>query len=79
MAIKVNGTTVVNNDRKGEFNVTNPGQFTTAERDAFNACNWRYYLQYRGECSARFGTAQSGAVVVVADETKAPVIFNQLL
>ena len=36
MAIKVNGTTVVNNDRKGEFNVTNPGQFTTAERDALS-------------------------------------------
>jgi len=34
MAIKVNGTTVVDNERKGEFNVTNPGQFTTAERDA---------------------------------------------
>ena len=34
MAIKVNGTTVINNDRKGEFNVTNPGQFTTAQRDA---------------------------------------------
>ena len=36
MAIKVNGTTVVNNERKGTFEVSNPGQFTTAERDALS-------------------------------------------
>ena len=34
MAIKVQGQTVVGDDRKGSFQVTNPGQFTTAQRDA---------------------------------------------
>lgn len=34
MAIKVQGQTVVDDDRKGSFQVSNPGQFTTAERDA---------------------------------------------
>ena len=34
MAIKVNGITVVNDERKGTFESTNPGQFTTAQRDA---------------------------------------------
>ena len=34
MAIKVQGQTVVGDDRKGSFQVSNPGSFTTAQRDA---------------------------------------------
>lgn len=33
MAIKVNGNTVINDNEKGTFNVANPGQFSTAERN----------------------------------------------
>ena len=34
MAIKINGTTVINNVRKGTLQIVNPGAFTTTERDA---------------------------------------------
>ena len=37
MAIKVQGQTVVGDDRKGSFQVSNPGSFTTAQRDALSA------------------------------------------
>ena len=37
MAIKINGQTVVNDDKKGLFKQVNPGTYTTAERDALTA------------------------------------------
>ena len=37
MAIKIQGQTVVDDSRKGSFQVTNPGSFTTAQRNALSA------------------------------------------
>ena len=37
MAIKIQGQTVVDDNRKGSFQVTNPGSFTTAQRNALSA------------------------------------------
>ena len=34
MAIKVNGVTVIDDDRKGIFNKVSAGNYTTAEREA---------------------------------------------
>ena len=36
MAIKISNNTVINDSRKGEFKSLNPGQYTTAERDALS-------------------------------------------
>ena len=35
MAIKVNGVTVIDDDRKGIFNKINVGNYTTSEERAF--------------------------------------------
>ena len=78
MAIKVNGTTVVNNDRKGEFNVTNPGQFTTAQRDALTpVIGDTIYNTEESALQIWDGTEWGSAGG--ADETKAPVIFSATL
>ena len=37
MAIKINNDTVINDSFKGQFKRVNPGQYTTAERDNYNA------------------------------------------
>ncbi len=37
MAIKIQGQTVVDDSRKGSFQVTNPGSFTTVQRNALSA------------------------------------------
>ena len=37
MAIKVNGVTVIDDDRKGIFNKINAGNYTTSEREALGS------------------------------------------
>lgn len=82
MAIKINSNTVIDNNRKGTFQVTNPGQFTTAQRDAlsptsgdliFNTNESKIEMYNGTEWESVGATGPDGALVITKPVITSPV------
>ena len=77
MAIKVNGVSVINDGRKGEFRSANPGRYTTVERDNLSpAVGDMIFNTTDGELQIWDGT-EWGSAGGPVDLTTNPV-FNNL-
>ena len=82
MAIKVNGVSVISDSRKAEFRGTNPGRFTTTERDnlspavgdlIFNTTDTQLQVWDGSEWTSVGATGPDGALVITKPVITSPV------